>query len=98
VSARRDVVALVNAARLPAIYPEREYADDGGLMAYGENLPDNYRRAADYVDRILKGAKPGDLPWQEPVKFDFVFNLQTANALGLTITPSLLDRATDVIG
>jgi putative ABC transport system substrate-binding protein len=72
---RRDVVAVVNAARLPAIYPEREYADDGGLMAYGANVPDNYRRAADYVDRILKGAKPGDLPIQEPVRFDFVVNL-----------------------
>jgi putative ABC transport system substrate-binding protein len=67
-------------------------------MAYGANLPDNYRRAADYVDCLLKGAKPGDLPWQEPVKFDFVVNLQTAKALGLTIPPSLLDRATEVIG
>src|SRR6516164_4466891 len=64
---RRDIVALVNQTRLPAIYPEREYADDGGLMAYGTNVPDNFRRAADYVDRILKGAKPGDLPIQEPV-------------------------------
>jgi putative ABC transport system substrate-binding protein len=75
---RRDVVALINAAQLPAIYPEREYADDGGLMAYGTNVSDNFRRAADYVDRILKGAKPGDLPIQEPVKFDFVVNLKTA--------------------
>jgi putative ABC transport system substrate-binding protein len=95
---RRDVVALVNAARLPAIYPEREYADDGGLMAYGANLPDNFRRAANYVDRILKGTKPGDLPIQEPVKFDFVINLNTANALSLTIPPFLLARATEVIG
>jgi putative ABC transport system substrate-binding protein len=95
---RRDVVALVNAASLPAIYPEREYADDGGLMAYGTNVPDNFRRAAEYVDRILKGAKPGDLPFQEPVRFDFVVNLQTAKALGLTIPPLLLDRATEVIG
>jgi putative ABC transport system substrate-binding protein len=95
---RRDVVALVNAARLPAIYPEREYADDGGLMAYGANVPDNFRRAADYVDRILKGTKPGDLPIQEPVKFDFVVNLNTAQALGLTIPPFLLERATEVIG
>lgn len=94
---RRDVVALVNAARLPAIYPEREYADDGGLMAYGANVPDNFRRAADYVDLILKGTKPGDLPIQEPVKFDFVVNLQTAKALGLTIPPVLLARATEVI-
>jgi putative tryptophan/tyrosine transport system substrate-binding protein len=94
---RRDVVALVNAARLPAIYPEREYADDGGLMAYGTNVPDNFRRAADYVDRILKGAKPGDLPIQEPVRFDFVVNLKTARELGLTIPPLILARADEVI-
>ena len=95
---RQDVVALVNEAHLPAIYPERDYADDGGLMAYGANVPDNFHRAADYVDRILKGAKPGDLPIQEPVKFDFVINLNTANALSLTIPPFLLARATEVIG
>jgi putative tryptophan/tyrosine transport system substrate-binding protein len=94
---RHDVVALVNAARLPAIYPEREYADAGGLMAYGTNVPDNFRRAADYVDRILKGAKPGDLPIQEPVKFDFVVNLKTAKDLGLTIPPAILARADEVI-
>src|SRR6516164_2569086 len=82
----RDVVALVNEARLPAIYPEREYADDGGLMAYGANVADNFRQAAGYVDRILKGAKPGDLPIQEPVKFDFIVNLKTARELGLTIS------------
>jgi len=96
-SYRRDVVALVNAARLPAIYPEREYADDGGLMAYGANASDNFRRAAAYVDRILKGANPGDLPIQEPVKFDFIINLQTAKGLGLTIPPTLLARADEVI-
>jgi putative tryptophan/tyrosine transport system substrate-binding protein len=94
---RRDVVGLVNAARLPAIYPEREYADDGGLMAYGANVADNFRRAAGYVDRVLKGAKPGDLPIQEPVKFDFVVNLKTARDLGLTIPPAILARADEVI-
>jgi putative ABC transport system substrate-binding protein len=94
---RRDVIALVNEARLPAIYPEREYADDGGLMAYGANVPDNFRRAADYVDRILKGAKPGELPIQEPVKFDFVVNLKTARELALTLPPMILARATEVI-
>ncbi len=94
---RRDVVALVNTAHLPAIYPEREYADDGGLMAYGTNVPDNFRRAADYVDRILKGARPGDLPIQEPVKFDFVVNLKTAKDLGLTIPPAILASADEVI-
>ena len=93
----RDVVALVNEARLPAIYPEREYADDGGLMAYGANVADNFRRAAGYVDRILKGAKPGDLPIQEPVRFDFVVNLRTARALGFTIPPLILGRADEVI-
>jgi putative ABC transport system substrate-binding protein len=94
---RRNVVALINEARLPAIYPEREYADDGGLMAYGANVPDNFRRAADYVDRVLKGASPADLPIQEPVKFDFVVNLKTARELGLTIPPSILARADEVI-
>jgi putative tryptophan/tyrosine transport system substrate-binding protein len=93
----RDIVALVNAARLPTIYPEREYADDGGLMAYGPRVPDNLRRAAGYVDRILKGAKPGDLPIQEPVRFDFVVNLKTARELGLTIPPSTLAFADEVI-
>jgi putative ABC transport system substrate-binding protein len=94
---RRDVVALLNEARLPAIYPERDYADDGGLMAYGANVADNFRRAAGYVDKILKGPKPGHLPIQEPVRFDFVINLKTAKALGLTIPPSILARADEVI-
>jgi putative ABC transport system substrate-binding protein len=94
---RRDIVALVNQARLPAIYPEREYVDDGGLMVYGANVPDNFRRAADYVDRILKGAKPGELPIQEPVRFDLIVNLKTARDLGLTIPPPILGRADEVI-
>ena len=96
-SYRRDVVERVNAARLPAIYPEREYADDGGLMAYGANVPDNFRRVAGYVDRILKGANPADLPVQQPVKFDLIVNLQTAKELGLTIPPLILARADEVI-
>jgi putative ABC transport system substrate-binding protein len=94
---RRDIVALVNAARLPGIYPEREYADDGGLVAYGAKTPDNFRRAAGYVDRILKRAKPADLPIQEPVRFDFVVNLKTAQSLGLAIPPLVLSRADEVI-
>jgi putative ABC transport system substrate-binding protein len=94
---RRNIVALLNQAHLPAIYPEREYADDGGLMSYGANVADNFRRAAGYVDRILKGAKPGDLPIQEPVRFDFVVNLKTAKDLGLTIPPLILARADEVI-
>jgi putative tryptophan/tyrosine transport system substrate-binding protein len=94
---RRDIVALVNAARLPAIYPEREYAEDSGLMAYGANVPDILRRMAGYVDRILKGANPADLPVQQPVKFDFVINLKTAKSLGLMIPPAILARADEVI-
>jgi putative ABC transport system substrate-binding protein len=94
---RRELLALVAAARIPALYDAREYAEDGGLMVYGTNYPDNFHRAAGYVDRILKGAKPGDLPIQQPVKFDFVVNLKTAKALGLTIPPSILARADEVI-
>ena len=94
---RRNVIALLNGAHLPAIYPERDYADDGGLMTYGANVPDNFRRAAGYVDRILKGTKPGDLPIQEPVKFDTVVNLKTARDLRLTIPPLILARADEVI-
>jgi putative ABC transport system substrate-binding protein len=82
---------------VPARYPEREYADDGGLMAYGANVPENFRRAAGYVDRILKGANPGDLPVQEPAKLDFVVNLKTARALGVSLPPEILARADEVI-
>jgi putative tryptophan/tyrosine transport system substrate-binding protein len=94
---RGQIVSLAAEHRLPAIYPEREYADDGGLLAYGPNVPDNFRRAAAYVDKILKGAKPGDLPIEQPARFDFVVNLNTARALGLTIPPSILARADEVI-
>ena len=94
---RRAILGLVATARLPAVYPEREYADDGGLIAYGPNVPDNFRRAADYVDQVLKGAKPGELPIQEPAKFDFVVNLITAKALRISIPPAILLRADEVI-
>ena len=94
---RGQIVSLAAEHRLPAIYPEREYADDGGLLAYGPNVPDNFRRAAAYVDKILKGAKPGDLPIEQPARFDFVVNLKAAKALGLTIPPSILARADEVI-
>jgi putative ABC transport system substrate-binding protein len=94
---RREIIALAAAARVPALYPEREYADDGGLMAYGPSVPDNFRRAAGYVDRILRGEKPGDLPIQQPAKFDFIVNLKTAKELALTIPPLILARADEVI-
>ena len=94
---RQVIVALAAAARLPAIYPEREFADDGGLIAFGPNVPDHFRRAAGYVVRILEGAKPGDLPIEESEKFDFVVNLRTARALGLTVPPLILARADEVI-
>ena len=79
------------------MYPELDFAEVGGLMAYGPSVADNFRRAASYVHKILKGTKPGDLPVQEPTKFELVINLKTAKALGLTIPPSLLQRADQVI-
>ena len=91
------IIALAAQHRLPAVYPYRHFAASGGLMSYGSDLADVYRRAASYVDRILKGAVPGDLPVQAPVKFELVINLKTANALGLTLSPALLARADEVI-
>ena len=84
-------------ARLPTIYNGREYIEFGGLMSYGPNYLDMFRRAADFVDKILRGVKPNDLPVEQPTKFDLVINLTTAKALGLTISPSLLARADEVI-
>jgi len=94
---RRRLVNLAAKNRLPAVYPWRDYVDAGGLMAYGPNLPDLYRRAATYVDKILKGTKPADLPVQQATKFELVINLKTAKALGLTIPQSVLLQADRVI-
>ena len=94
---RAEITALAARHRLPAVYPFRFFAEFGGLLSYGTNLVYDFRRAATYADRILKGAKPGELPVQAPVKFELVINLKTAKALGITVPPSLLARADEVI-
>jgi putative ABC transport system substrate-binding protein len=90
-------VDLAAKNRLPTVFPWREFVDAGGLMAYGANVADLFRRAATYVDKILKGDKPADLPVEQPTKFELVINLKTAKALGLTIPQSLLQRADEII-
>jgi ABC-type uncharacterized transport system substrate-binding protein len=94
---RVRINTLALAARLPTIYMIREYVDAGSLMSYGPNVPDLFRRAADLVDKILRGAKPGEIPVEQPTKFDLVINLTTAKALGLAIPESFLLRADEVI-
>lgn len=96
-SNRKQVCGLANSWRLPSVFNRMEYVSDGGLMSYGPNVPDMYRRAAAYMDKIFKGAKPGDLPVEQPTRFDLVINLKTAKALNLAIQQSLLWRADQVI-
>jgi len=94
---RAEIISLAARHRLPIVYPWRFFPEQGGLLSYGSEMRDEFRLAASYVDRILKGEKPGDLPVQAPVKYELVVNLKTAKALGLTVPPSLLDRADAVI-
>jgi len=94
---RSKVAGFVAQTRLPAIYAQKEYIDAGGFMAYGPSVSDLYRRAVGYVAKILRGAKPADLPVERPTKFELVINLKTAKSLGLTIPQSLLVRADEVI-
>ena len=96
-SHRDAIITLAAKHRLPAVYPYPFFAAEGGLMSYGLDIVDQHRRAADYVDRILKGAKPGDLPVQLPTKFELVINLRTAKALELTVPQSMLLLADEVI-
>jgi putative ABC transport system substrate-binding protein len=94
---RKQIVELAVKYRLPAIYFQKEFVEDGGLMSYGVDYDDLFRRAAVYVDKILKGAKPADLPVQQAMKFEFVINLKAAKQIGLTLSPDLLARANKVI-
>jgi putative tryptophan/tyrosine transport system substrate-binding protein len=94
---RHRIIALAAQYKLPTVYPSRIFVGDGGLISYGPNTVDQFRQVAAYVDRILRGAKPADLPVQAPTKYELAINLKTAKALGLTVPPTLLARADEVI-
>ena len=94
---RQQTATLAAKHRLPVIYPAREDVQAGGLLAYGANIPEQYRQAATLVDKILHGAKPADLPVEQPTRFEFVINLKAAKAMGLTVPPAVLLRADEVI-
>jgi putative tryptophan/tyrosine transport system substrate-binding protein len=94
---RKRIVEFAAKNKLPAIYSNEEFVEDGGLMSYATNIPDLHRRAATYVDKILKGTKPTDLPVEQPTKFELVINLKTAKQIGLTIPPNVLARADKVL-
>ena len=94
---QKRIVGLALKSRLPSMYINREVVDAGGLMFYGADIADSYRRVAYYVDRILKGAKPADLPVEQPMKFELIINLKTAKQIGLTIPPEVLARASKLI-
>src|SRR4030095_3201058 len=96
-SNRKQIVDLAIKNRWPGMFPRVEYVEEGGLMTYGASTTDLFRRAAIFVDKILKGAKPGDIPVEQPIKFDLVLNLKTAKQIGLTIPPNVLARADRVI-
>ena len=96
-AARRQLVDFAAKSRLPTMFMNRDYVAAGGLMSYAPNFSGEFRHAAEYVDKILKGARPGDLPVEQPTKFELVINMKTAKALGLTLSPSILARADEVI-
>jgi putative tryptophan/tyrosine transport system substrate-binding protein len=97
VAERKRIIELAGKYRLPAIYFQKEFVDEGGLMFYGADYDDLYRKTAQYVDKILKGAKPADLPVQQATKFEFIINLKAAKQIGLTLSPEFLSRANKVI-
>jgi putative ABC transport system substrate-binding protein len=94
---RKQLIALASQQRLPSIWEGTAYVRDGGLLAYGPSFPDMYRRSAGYVAKILKGAKPSDLPVEQPIRFEMAVNIKTAQLLGITLPPTLLARADEVI-